>query len=208
MFRNEGGRRSFSITRDVSVVGRREDCDFRIPLGEISRKHCRLIRDGEALRIEDLGSSNGTFVNGERVQESALQPGDTLQMGPVTFVVQINGEPAEDQMQPVTASRAAAGESQHGMPGEQLPGETDSHDGSLQGGELELEGVPDADSSAAPASIGADAGESDGGPPADFDPMAVLGSMNDESIGSANLDGSQIGHDVLDDLARSQTKKA
>jgi predicted component of type VI protein secretion system len=215
MFRNEGGQRSFSITRDVSVVGRREDCDFRIPLGEISRKHCRLIRDGEALRVEDLGSSNGTFVNGQRVQESALAPGDTLQVGPVTFVVQINGEPAEDQMQPVAPAAIGASESQQGMrvEGDQISGDTG--EGSLDNGELELEPMPNADESATPVApeasgpdtVGADIGESHEGPPADFDPMAVLGNMNDDSIGSANLDGSQIGHDLMDDLARNQSKK-
>ena len=94
MFRGEGERRSFSITRDVTVVGRREDCDFRIPLGEISRKHCRLIKDGETLKVEDLGSSNGTFHNGERMQQAELQPGDTVQVGSVAFVVQIDGAPA------------------------------------------------------------------------------------------------------------------
>lgn len=108
MFRSDGGRKSFSVTRDVVVVGRREDCDLRIPLGEVSRKHCRFVKDGDALRVEDLGSSNGTFINGERVQESAVQPGDTVQVGPVQFVVQIDGVPAEEEMQPI--SRAAAAE--------------------------------------------------------------------------------------------------
>ena len=103
MFRPEGDRRSFSITRDTTVVGRREDCEFRIPLGEISRKHCRLIKDGGTLRIEDLGSSNGTYHNGERVQEATLGPGDTLQIGSVVFVVQIDGVPGDDELQPVTA---------------------------------------------------------------------------------------------------------
>jgi pSer/pThr/pTyr-binding forkhead associated (FHA) protein len=108
MFRPEGDRRSFSITRELTVVGRREDCDFRIPLGEISRKHCRLIRDGDTLRIEDLGSSNGTYHNGNRVQEAVLQPGDTLQIGPVVFVVQIDGVPADDELQPVSARSVAS----------------------------------------------------------------------------------------------------
>ena len=107
MFRADGERRSFSISRDMTVIGRREDCDFRIPLGEISRKHCRLIKDGQTLRLEDLGSSNGTFRNGERVQEAELQPGDTIQIGPVVFVVQINGEPPDDQLQPMMHSAAA-----------------------------------------------------------------------------------------------------
>jgi len=100
MFRSDGGRKSFSVTRDIVVVGRREDCDLRIPLGEVSRKHCRFVKDGDALRVEDLGSSNGTFLNGERVQESAVNPGDTVQVGPVMFVVQVDGAPAEDEMRP------------------------------------------------------------------------------------------------------------
>src|SRR5437868_3785828 len=110
MFRGEGERRSFSIARDITVVGRREDCDFRIPLGEISRKHCRLIKDGSTFKVEDLGSSNGTFHNGTRIQTAELQPGDTLQVGSVAFVVQIEGVPQEDELQPVTAgSRQTAG---------------------------------------------------------------------------------------------------
>ncbi|MDB5291955.1 MAG: domain containing protein [Phycisphaerales bacterium] len=103
MFRSDGERRSFSITRDMTVVGRREDCDLRIPLGEISRKHCRLVRDGESLRLEDLGSSNGTYLNGQRVQEAALTAGDTVQVGPVVFVLQVDGYPVDDELQPITA---------------------------------------------------------------------------------------------------------
>jgi predicted component of type VI protein secretion system len=100
MFRADGERRSFSIVRDMTVIGRREDCDLRIPLGEVSRKHCRMIKDGDTVRLEDLGSSNGTFHNGQRVQEAVLAPGDNVQVGPVSFVVQIDGQPADDELQP------------------------------------------------------------------------------------------------------------
>jgi len=98
MFRGDGEKRSFSVVRDVTVVGRREDCDLRIPLTQVSRKHCRLIKDGDQLRVEDLGSSNGTFHNGQRVREAHLSAGDTLAIGSVQFGVQINGEPAEEEM--------------------------------------------------------------------------------------------------------------
>src|SRR6476620_9559730 len=94
MFRSDGERRSFSMARDMTVIGRREDCDLRIPLGEVSRKHCRILRDGDSLKLEDLGSSNGTFLNGSRVQEALLSPGDTIQVGPVVFVLQIDGQPS------------------------------------------------------------------------------------------------------------------
>lgn len=101
MFRADGERRSFSLPRTITVLGRREDCDLRIPLGEVSRKHCRFIIDKETgeLRIEDLGSSNGTYHNGVRIQEATVQPGDTVQVGPVVFVVQIDGVPADEDIQ-------------------------------------------------------------------------------------------------------------
>lgn len=98
MFRENGERRSFSLTRDVTVVGRREDADFRIPLSDVSRKHCRLIKDGNVLLLEDLGSANGTYHNGQRVQEAEIQPGDSIQVGPISFVVQINGVPSEEEL--------------------------------------------------------------------------------------------------------------
>ena len=99
MFRADGDRRSFPLSHSISVLGRREDCDLRIPLADVSRKHCRVIVEEDSAKIEDLGSSNGTFVNGERVQEKMLQPGDTLGVGPVAFVVQIDGVPAEEDIQ-------------------------------------------------------------------------------------------------------------
>ena len=121
MFRTDGERRSFSITRDMTVVGRREDCDLRIPLGDISRKHCRFVRDGDTLRIEDLGSSNGTYHNGARVdKEALLQPGDSIQVGPVVFVLQVDGHPADEDLHPMAADAGGmplySGGGNHGAP--------------------------------------------------------------------------------------------
>ena len=113
MFRPDGQRRSFSITREMSVIGRREDCDLRIPLSDVSRKHCRMIMSGETVKVEDLGSSNGTYVNGERVQQAELSAGDSLQVGPVIFVLQVDGFPADEDLQPVTAQSASA-KTRHG----------------------------------------------------------------------------------------------
>lgn len=108
MFRANGERRSFSLPREVTVIGRREDCDLRIPLGDVSRKHCRIIQEADTLRIEDLGSSNGTYHNGQRVQESILSPGDTIQIGPVVFVLQVDGVPSDDDLQPFDPAAAVA----------------------------------------------------------------------------------------------------
>ena len=101
MFRAEGDKRSFSITKDITVIGRREDCDLRIPVSEVSRKHCRVLKDGDAIRVEDLGSSNGTYHNGQRISGSVtIEPGDSVQVGPVVFVLQIDGNPPEEELAP------------------------------------------------------------------------------------------------------------
>lgn len=116
MFRADGERRSFSLPRTVTVIGRREDCDLRIPLGDVSRKHCRFIADNDTLKIEDLGSSNGTFHNGVRIQEAIINPGDTVQVGPVMFVVQIDGVPADEEIQPPAAPAEASADDTHTPP--------------------------------------------------------------------------------------------
>ncbi len=114
-FKADGERRSFSLPKEVTVIGRREDCDIRIPLGEVSRKHCRLLMEVDTLRVEDMGSSNGTFLNGARVQEAVVQPGDALQIGSVVFLVQIDGVPADEEIQPVSAG--SHGDTRTGGPG-------------------------------------------------------------------------------------------
>jgi pSer/pThr/pTyr-binding forkhead associated (FHA) protein len=124
----------------MTVIGRREDCDLRIPLGEVSRKHCRLIKDGDVVRLEDLGSSNGTYHNGQRVQEAVLTPGDNVQVGPVTFVVQIDGLPADDDLQPPIKEPAQEGT------GDFLPvEEVDEVGNAAPGPGAEVNGEPDID---------------------------------------------------------------
>jgi len=101
MFRDGGPRRPFKLSKDAVVIGRREDCDLRIALSDVSRKHCRLLLADGQIAVEDLGSSNGTYVNGHRVQHVTLEAGDTLQVGPVVFVLQVDGDPPTHQMHPI-----------------------------------------------------------------------------------------------------------
>ncbi|MGC4032063.1 MAG: FHA domain-containing protein [Tepidisphaeraceae bacterium] len=97
------------MTKDATVIGRREDADFRIPLSDVSRKHCRLVKDGSALLLEDLNSSNGTHRNGDRVQKSCeLEAGDVIRIGPIQFVVQIDGTPTEDELDVPKPARSAS----------------------------------------------------------------------------------------------------
>src|SRR5213593_4413573 len=76
-----------------TVIGRKNDCGLRIPSPLVSRQHCELSCSGSKLVVKDLGSSNGTFVNGTKVRGKELKSGDTLGVGPVTFIVQLDGEP-------------------------------------------------------------------------------------------------------------------
>lgn len=94
MFRPDGRHRTFPINRNQTVIGRGEQCDLRIPLGEVSRRHCKLSVDAAGIIVADLGSSNGTYVNGRRIQEEDLDPGDTIKIGSLVFVVQLDGQPS------------------------------------------------------------------------------------------------------------------
>lgn len=101
MFKDDE-RREFPLGAAKTILGRRQDCHLRIPTRDVSRRHCEVSYDDQEVTVRDLGSSNGTFVNGKRVAETTLQPGDRLSVGPVTFVVQINGEPATIRPEDVT----------------------------------------------------------------------------------------------------------
>jgi pSer/pThr/pTyr-binding forkhead associated (FHA) protein len=82
-----------------------------VPTADVSREHCELVIEDGKLIVHDVGSSNGTFVNGESIDEIELSAGDQLRVGPVTFVIQINGEPKEIKGPDVTASTAAQADS-------------------------------------------------------------------------------------------------
>lgn len=95
MFKENGQRKDFPMRGKTFTIGRREDCELRIPLPSVSRKHCKLVRGDSGLELKDLASSNGTFVNNQRVQETILKAGDRVVVGPVVFIVQIDGDPPE-----------------------------------------------------------------------------------------------------------------
>jgi hypothetical protein len=73
--------RDFRIEKDSSVLGRDGHCDYPIEDDTVSREHCRIRRDGDSFKIHDLGSGNGTYLNGERVYHADLTDGDILKVG-------------------------------------------------------------------------------------------------------------------------------
>ena len=80
------------------LVGREQDCQLRPSSESVSRHHCVFTLDDFSVRLRDLGSTNGTFVNGQRVQGQAiLQPGDRILIGKLEFEIVIEGAAAAVQ---------------------------------------------------------------------------------------------------------------
>ena len=72
----------------LKTLGRAPRADFVVDAALVSRVHCRFTLDqGNQLELEDLGSTNGTFVNGKKVAKARLNDGDKLTIGRVKFVV-------------------------------------------------------------------------------------------------------------------------
>ncbi len=73
----------------VMTVGRQQDCQLRIASSQVSRKHCQIFEKKGLLLVKDLGSSNGTLVNGKKIADQrVLEPGDELTVGSVKFRVE------------------------------------------------------------------------------------------------------------------------
>ena len=81
------GNRSIAIGRTESVLGRSLDADIRFDVPGVSRRHARIVVNGEQVALEDLGSQNGTYLRGERITGRAtLADGDEVRLGPVSIV--------------------------------------------------------------------------------------------------------------------------
>ncbi len=93
--KTSGQKKTIPITKPITTLGRGAECDLRIPIDSCSRVHCHVSLQGNSLSVKDLGSSNGTFVNNQRVEETVLSAGDRLTIGPVVITIQIDGVPAD-----------------------------------------------------------------------------------------------------------------
>jgi hypothetical protein len=99
-----GQQGNISVPAGSNILGRGQDCGLRIDDPRLSRHHARLLHDGSSLIIEDLGSTNGVLVNGERIHgKKSLTSGDTVVCGPCVFSV------ALDPTQKASASELVPG---------------------------------------------------------------------------------------------------
>jgi len=86
-----GDGRSYPLQIGSTVIGRGDQATLRLPDVGISRRHARLDFDGAQVVLTDLGSTNGTMVNGQRVSAVALNPGDMVQVGTTTLTFRVDG---------------------------------------------------------------------------------------------------------------------
>jgi pSer/pThr/pTyr-binding forkhead associated (FHA) protein len=73
----------------VKTIGRSTGAEFIVDVALVSRLHCQLTASPDSLDVKDLGSTNGTFVNGRRVRAAQLKDGDRLRVGRCELVVRM-----------------------------------------------------------------------------------------------------------------------
>ena len=104
--------RSFELKVDKTTVGRLEDNAFQISEQSVSSHHCELLLKGSDVIVRDLNSTNGTYINGEKISEKVLKPGQILRLGNVEARLETDGAGATANTGTASATSAAAAASE------------------------------------------------------------------------------------------------
>ena len=99
--------RTYELKTDKTTVGRVSDNAFEIPEASVSSHHAELTLRGNDLLVKDLGSTNGTFINGEKIEEAVLKPGQILRVG----MIEMRLESGDAASAPAAAATSAAAQS-------------------------------------------------------------------------------------------------
>jgi len=89
------GRENIALDLVLVVVGRHPDSDARIDSSRVSKRHCCLMVDREGVRVRDLGSRNGTRINGQRIRLGLIRRGDELRIAHLRYRLETNDPAAE-----------------------------------------------------------------------------------------------------------------
>jgi pSer/pThr/pTyr-binding forkhead associated (FHA) protein len=101
------GSPPIDLTKDLTLFGRDEGCDIRIEQKGVSKLHCVVVKTDGLLLIRDLGSTNGTRVNGQRIRRAALLPNDQLGIANVSYQVKFGAELEEALAPPPSPEKLA-----------------------------------------------------------------------------------------------------
>lgn len=83
------GGPAFEVVKDIILVGRKDDCELTLDHKGVSKHHCAIVKTDGLLVIRDLGSTNGTRVNGTRVRRAALLPNDKVSFANYHFRIHL-----------------------------------------------------------------------------------------------------------------------
>jgi pSer/pThr/pTyr-binding forkhead associated (FHA) protein len=97
--------KTYELKVERTTVGRVSDNAFEIPEASVSSHHAELILKGNEVLVRDLGSTNGTFINGERVTEAMLKPGQILRLGMIEMRLESGEQPAAAKKQMLDQTR-------------------------------------------------------------------------------------------------------
>jgi pSer/pThr/pTyr-binding forkhead associated (FHA) protein len=86
--------RTHELKAEKTTIGRVEDNTFQIPEPSVSSHHCEILLRGSDVVIKDLNSTNGTFINGEKVTETVIKPGQILRLGQIEMRLETEAPPA------------------------------------------------------------------------------------------------------------------
>jgi predicted component of type VI protein secretion system len=100
--------RTHELNVDKTTIGRVEDNTFQIADPSVSSHHCEVLLRGTDVLIKDLNSTNGSFINGEKISESVLKPGQTLKLGQIELQLLTEGMPIPAPKPPAPAPSAPA----------------------------------------------------------------------------------------------------
>src|SRR4051794_14510798 len=131
------------IMKDLVVVGRKEECDLRLEHKSVSKMHCIIVKTDGLLLLRDLGSTNGTRVNGTRVRRAALLPNDHLAIAAYKFRVHLGPEPAEAPVSEHTQNLDAGDMAQLMKKMKSAEGDGDDSSDELPAAPLQKNNLPD-----------------------------------------------------------------
>jgi hypothetical protein len=91
--------RTCELRADKTTIGRHEENTFQIADPSVSSHHCEVLLKGDEVRVRDLNSTNGTFINGVATTESVLKIGEILRLGQVQMRLETDAPPASGKKQ-------------------------------------------------------------------------------------------------------------
>jgi serine phosphatase RsbU (regulator of sigma subunit) len=96
----EGGAIPYGLDGETTVLGRAPECQIQLDSNMVSRRHAQVVREGNVFYVEDLGSGNGTFLNGKRIAgRTPLKSDDRLKLGPILLRFE-TGAPSRKRQMP------------------------------------------------------------------------------------------------------------